>query len=357
MQHAHIKKKKFCMRKAVLIFPLFLSSVLLFAGDEESVQEYSSLEKCVPFDADLFRKDVRAFHTNLEFLWWMVQEGGLQYATKQTSVSPSNTEIGAQGKYKRGEYDWHPGFRITYGFFNAPKYWDAFIVYTWFYSSGRDTSHNPPKPGRFLNGTWNQGIESPIKAKSFLWLHYHLGELKVARVFIPNPHLRLKLFGGLNAGWLDQDWRVFYKNQLSESTRIINQWKYWGIGPRIGVHFDWYWIMDFYLTGKIALGGLLGKYHNRAFEKVLPSKLALLNTSYEDYRFAYNTQFIIGYSWQKSFCRARVEAFAGYEMNHWFNLQEVYRSTLGNNDSAHEPRINTGQLTLHGLTLRFEAYF
>ncbi len=329
------------------IIAVFLGACILLSAEEN----FQKTSPRLPFDADLFQKDLKASHTDLEFLWWTIQEGSLIYGTKQNTAPTRNAYAGANGKYKRAEFDWAPGFRLTYGFFNAPKYWDAFIRYTWFYSSGNDHFSD-----KFLNAAWSSTLDDLNNAKSAIWLHHHLGDLLVARVFIPNPHLRMRTFGGISGGWIDQKWIVHYSNGL-QNEKIDNQWRYWGVGPKLGLVFDWYWFWDFYLSGKVAWGGLLGKYQNRAKQKDLSNQTFLQDTSYEDYRYAYHVQFILGYSWQKAFAQSRVELFAGYEINHWWNLQEVYYSTKDAMLSGSEPRINSGGLTFHGLTMRMTLNF
>jgi hypothetical protein len=61
---------------------------------------------------------------------------------------------------------------------------------------------------------------------------------------------------------------------------------------------------------------------------------------------------LIGPSWQKNFTCNRIEIFAGYEMNLWFNLQEIYRSTSGVPSAEKQTWQTTNALVLQGLTTR-----
>jgi hypothetical protein len=78
---------------------------------------------------------------------------------------------------------------------------------------------------------------------------------------------------------------------------------------------------------------------------------------YNDYRTAFTMQFLLGPSYQKSFTSWRIDIFAGYEISFWSNLQEVFRSTSGPADQAKETWINTGLVSLHGLTTRATINF
>ena len=66
---------------------------------------------------------------------------------------------------------------------------------------------------------------------------------------------------------------------------------------------------------------------------------------------------IIGPSWQKNLPKNRIELFAGFEMNLWINLQEVYRSTSSTAMGAKETWINSSTLALYGLTTRLTVDF
>lgn len=334
-------------------FFLICASTLAFA-DEYFYEDY----QYQPYDADLFRRDVQVFSGHVSFLFWRVQEGGLDYALKMEHDSPPGI-VYAQGKYHRATFDGEPGFRLALGFFRAPNYWELWTQYTRLTGRGEDSVSAPHHADRFLLGTWPQVTVGPLsRATSNIHLNYNVGDFLVDRFINPNPHLRARFIGGATVAWLDQNWVIRYFNEETVTTQIQNRWEYIGGGLRFGSSFDWYtggW--DLYLTGQTTLAYLLGSYHNISHQTTVISDLRIRDAHYFDIRSAFAIQAMFGLSWQKNFCSNRVEAFAGYELNTWFNLAEVYRSTGGGISEAKETLINSSLLTLQGLTARVSVDF
>lgn len=318
-----------------------------------------------PYDADLFKRDIEVFSVHSEFLYWRVQEGALDYALKMRHEAWGPTPSFAQGKLEKATFNGDPGLRIAASYFRASRYWEVWGQYTRLTATGSDSSSKPTPTEQFLTGTWPQITTAPLSgAESHIHLNYNTGELLIDRFFNPNPHLRLRLLGGALIVWMQQDWKIHYLDAVPRITRIRNRWEYVGGGLRIGTALDWFWGHDIYVSGLASTGIVMGSYRNRAEQKTAFQPTASDNTSipirdldFRDARSAFTVQMIFGPSWQKNFAKNRVEVFAGYELNSWFNVQEVYRSTSGDASSAKETWINNGLLTLQGLTARLTVDF
>lgn len=332
---------------------------------------YTATPAPVPYDADLFSKDKKGPFFNVEFLYWLVNEGGLDYAVKMDQPAWSTEQqTCAIGNYQNGKFDWSPGIRVSVGYFNAPHYWDMFAQYTYLPSSGRNHTHAPEKNEEFLNGTWIQpdvDTNSPpfplLSASSHLDFTYHLLDLLCSRRFNPNEHLRINLFGGITSGLLYQKWKIDYKDTADQYSHIRHQWRFEGIGARIGLKVDWFLGWDLYLTGITSTAILSGWYKNSAFQKTSAliananSHRPIRDTQFHDSRLAYQLQLLTGISWQKAFDKVRAEIFAGYEWNGWANLHEVYHSTLAAPTGAKETWVDQSPLSLQGLTTRIGFSF
>ncbi|HSX14038.1 MAG TPA: Lpg1974 family pore-forming outer membrane protein [Chlamydiales bacterium] len=332
------------------IFLVFVCATALLSSDE-----YDCFYEAPPYDADLFRRDEQVFSGHLSFLYWRVEEGGLDYALKmQHAPAPG---IGyAQGEYERATFDGDPGFRAALGFFRALHYWEIWFQYTRMTSRGEDTVYAPRDPARFLVGTWPE--DGPLsRATSHIHLNYNVGDFLADRFVNPNPHLRARFLGGATIAWINQNWMVRYYQDDTVSSQIQNRWKYIAGGLRIGSSFDWFCGYDLYLSGGVTFATLLGSYHNIARQTVHALDLPIRDAHYFDIRPTFAIQAMFGLSWQKNFCANRVEAFAGYEINTWFNLAESYRSTPGSAMSAKETIINSALLCLQGLTARVSVDF
>jgi hypothetical protein len=324
------------------------------------------VQQCSEEEPDLFKQNDQIYSGSVEFLYWTVAEGALDYAIKMQRPAWSDTSPSyAQGQFATAGYGPDPGVRLGFHYFRAPHYWELKWQYTRMTSNGHDSIEKPAESNEFLTGTWPQ--ISPLsltQATSHIHLNYNVFDMLIDRVFFPNPHLRLRLVGGAIITWMNQDWKVRYFDAIANTTTIRNRWSFAGGGLKLGSVFDWYLTWDLYMTGTANFGVLIGDYTNKAKQTttvaLLPqdnTDIPVRNATYNDIRSAFTSQLMLGPSWQKNFCNSRVEVFAGFEMNIWFNLQEIYRSTSGIPSAAKETWLNSGMLAFYGLTTRVTADF
>jgi hypothetical protein len=356
-----MKCKEFSL---ALLSSLFATSTLLSAQANTTTSPDDTTT--VPLALNFYKTTTEVVSAHGEFLYWTVRESNLDYALRMNGPAWGPTESFAQGSYKTTKFNWTPGLRVALSYYNAPKYWELKTEYTWLNPHGSDTAYKPNEDDEFLVGTWPQIFTDPMrKARSNIHFNYNAADLQATRVFHPNPHFRFRLIGGIAGTWMKQDWNIKYFDTMHNQTRIKNKWDYWGAGVRGGISMDWY--LDFasmYLTGKATTAVLLGRYHNHSLQTTTFSpngkhnpSIPLRNAYYEDTRVAYNVQVLLGPSWQKNTHKYRFEVFAGYEINAWFNVQEVFRSTANSPSLAKETLINTGSLSLDGLTARVTIDF
>jgi hypothetical protein len=323
----------------------------------------SAAEECEP-DPDLFKKDAQIYSGHLEFLYWSAAAGDLDYAIqmKTPAWGPSNSY--AQGSYQTATYNIDPGFRLGMHYFRAPHYWEVRWHYTRMTNRGINRTR-PRTDDEFVTGTWPQVSPNPLaRAKSEIHLNYNVFDMLIDRVFIPNPHLRLRVIGGVFAAWINQDWNIHYVDTQHFKTAIRNRWSFIGAGLKTGAMFDWYWTGELYMTAAGNFGLAMGSYTNRSKQTTnyqpTPNdntSVPIRNGSYSDARPTVTAQMLLGPSWQKNLPHNRIELFAGFEMNMWMNLQEVYRSTAGGPSAAKETWINSSMLALYGLTTRLTVDF
>lgn len=317
-----------------------------------------------PYDYDLFHKDVEVWFISGEFLYWTVNEGALDYAQKMNQPVWGPSTSYASGKVQSASFDLDPGFRCAVGYFNAPKYWEVRAQYTHLISRGKNRAEPPTGSNEFLTGTWPQITSNALThAHSKTFFNYNLFHLLIDRVFVTNPHLRLRLMAGLVAPWIEQDWKMQYFDE-SGNTTIRNRWHFVGAGLTAGFSGDWYWGNHIYMTGKTSFAVYMGRYRNQAKQTTTfqPTgddnpELPVRNSDLIDTRPAFQVQFVFGPSWQQNFGCNRVELFAGYELNTWTNLQEIRRSSGGSGLSAKETWMSTSMLALQGLTTRLTVDF
>ncbi len=315
-------------------------------------------------EEDLFRREKEVISPSLEFLYWSLEESDLDFAVKMNRAAWGASPTHATGALEEAETGFRPGFRAALSYFRATRYWEIKTAYTFYYHNKRKIENKPDASDLFLVSSWPTNLLSPIDhAESTLRFHYHLADFLVARVFIPNPHLRLRLAGGLTGALFSQRWQTNYFD-TNNSTDVKNRWRFIGAGMRMGVVMDWFWTSDIYLLGGFSLASLLGRYHNLSKIETTANPGGLNNPDVpfqdinkKDLRLANQIQFFLGPSWEKSWTSLRAEVFAGYELNSWWNLQEIYRSLAGSADQAKQIFTNTSMLSLHGLSARITLDF
>ncbi len=348
-------------------------SVGPLAAEEETQaqpKEMVNKKEPPPFDADLFRRDAQVYTINVEALYWMVAEGGLEYSIAMQNPGWGAPDVPtapgfAQGNFNSARYSWEPGFRIGVSYFRAPRYWEMKVDYTRLSASGNDRAHKPPRANVFLNPTWPTTLMDSLRgAKSYIHLNYNVFDLLVDRFFNPNPHLRLRLVGGMSVAWMNQNWQISYFDAVNHGTLIRNKWRYVGAGLKTGTMIDWYWGGNIYVTGSGIIGAFMGGYWNKSVQTVNFQPAPFLNpkTPIRNFRFfdphpAFTMQVLFGPSWQKNYCNNRVEIFAGYELNIWANLQEIYHSLGAPANQFQESWINSSLIALQGLTVRATVDF
>lgn len=349
-----------------------LFSALAFSIPTYSMQKITDglpsapCEECIPPSPDLFRACVPVYTSHLEFLYWTIAEGSLNYALKMrhpawSEVTPSY----AQGRFESGTFGLDPGFRVGLQYFRAPHYWELKLEYTRLTCRGDDHAFKPGATNEYLTGTWPQIIPFPLtRATSHLHFNYNTVDLMADRVFFPNPHLKLRVIGAMTAAWMDQQWVIHYYDTASNNTKIGNRWGFIGGGLKTGSLIDWYWTGNLYMTGMGAFSVYLGKYTNHSIQTTnyQPDPTAnpaipVRDTSYQDVRPTFSVQMVLGPSWQKNYTKARIEIFAGFETNLWFNLQEIYRSTANPAALDKQTWVESSVMALYGLTTRLTIDF
>lgn len=322
----------------------------------------------VSYDTDLFRENNRVEFINLEFLYWTVSESAMDYALQMKRPAWGTPTEGV-GHYKVIDFGWNPGFRGSVGYFNAHHFWDVYAQYTYFKGTGQDETHAPVDEGRFLNGTWPQPSfteEVPLaKARSSVDFTLNVVDAIATRRFFPNPHFRLRLFGGPSAAWLRQNWEIDYRDIDDEKSHLHNHWRFTGGGLKAGMFLDWFMGKGgFYLTSCFSGAVYAGSYHNVSKQRSSFSNdgefntaLPLRNVHYHDTRLVTTFQLLAGPSWQMAFGKYRTELFAGYELNFWGNLHEVYRTTTSAPTQAKQTIMSNSMVSIQGLTVRWNLDF
>jgi hypothetical protein len=296
-----------------------------------------------------------------------------------TLPASSQTQKGAFGKLKHAHFDWEPGFRANASYRFEPDFWDLEAEYTWYRTDGSSRISTPTD--KTINGTYPQDFSffadiSLFKAKSHISLRYQTGDLLLGRRFLATDHLILHLQTGLTGAWFKQRWRFVYQNDGGSPAFVgtfpvkdlyHNNWSFNGAGLKAKGNGDWFIAKGWSLKSEIGAAILYGRYRNRLSEKVITTVPGVINhtdinTRERDHRFVETLQLALGPSWSTMREKGGLRIFALYELNAWFNVQQVNRSDLiqvfpDQQLRSKESRHSNGVLGLHGLTLGAEFDF
>ena len=318
----------------------------------------------VSYDTDLFKEGKRVEFINLEFLYWTMSESAMDYALKMKNPARAAPTEGV-GHYKVIDFGWNPGFRGNVGYFNAHHYWDVYAQYTYFKCTGHDHAKAPEQSGLFLNGTWPQpsfgsGVDVPLaNAHSSVDFSLQQADAIASRRFFPNPHFRMRLFGGGTVAWLRQNWEIDYKDTAGQTSHLHSHWRFTGAGVKAGLFLDWFMGKGgYYLTTCFSGAVYSGSYHNVSKQRTsLNAALPLRNVHYHDTRLVPTFQLLAGPSWQMAYDTVRTEIFIGYELNFWANVHEVYRTSSGTPQAAKQTTMSNSMISIQGLTFRWNLDF
>lgn len=315
-----------------------------------------------PYDYDLFSKDRETEYLDLEGMFYKLlnnQAVGARSLSPTQAPDPKTSE-----KILDLDWDWRPAFRVTVGYFNAPKYWEVMGQYTWFQDRASlaehvdTTSDNYLRVGCYLPNEFTLAAQPVTDISASARLYYNDLSTLVTRNFYPNPHLRLRVVGGLTSVWTHQTTELTNTFYSTPNQLICNfDAKYWGVGFRMGTGADWYWGKDFYLTGKVFWSIVTGRWNTNT--KISGSDGTLYYEPSDDgYQACQNFTFIFGPSYQKSYDKFRWELFLGYEFNNWLNMLNMYNYQAQTySQSWSYPQQFNQDLTLTGVNLRLTLDF
>src|SRR5262249_8556697 len=136
-------------------------------------------------------------------------------------------------------WDWRSAFRVGGGVqFNGG--WEAAFYYGYLHDATRGGVQAPDGGVLFATlthpGTVDQ-VASALAATSF---NYNVYDLELARSFNPTDTFSLRLFGGLRAAHIDQNFNALYDGVTANQDFVSSRVRFDGVGARIGGEGNWH---------------------------------------------------------------------------------------------------------------------
>ena len=297
---------------------------------------------------------------------WTAEAGNLDYAIRNFPV-PQGTAVGQLGEVEEAKYGWNPGFRVALGHRFRPDFWELEAAYTYMNVDGSERERAPGAANRVIAPTLpSVSIQNTISASSKVNLHYNVFDLALARSFLPSKRLIIRPQVGLTGAWIDRDFDVTYSGNGFPANKVKNRlaYEFSGGGMRVGLDADWYLGGGFSIFSKASLAAILGYYKNTTETSTNNAQSGnpptdIEDSRYDDNRIATHIQVQLGPSYGTMWNDMGILFFAGYELNAWYNVEEVRTATTLNASSNASRRtlINDSTLGLHGFVGKIQVNF
>lgn len=329
---------------------------------------------------------------NLEFLYWKLDETGLDYAVhkKQGELAYQNLNPGADQRPQDGllgevhqiDFEWSPGFRVGFGH-RFENLWELSGVYTFYYTDGSDHVNVKNSNFQFIDAAIHDpageaitpaginafiGVLIGAKARGQFW--YHIGDIELATEFSLPRMISLRFCVGPSIAFIQQKFHATYFDNDSPSfspsqfSFYTFDWKFKGAGVKLGMDSHWNFYKEFNLLFGGAFSSIYGSYTNIFKSHIrgnpdLPTTTfsgPLNNATFKNGRVIYGTRLLGGIEWNKAFAKWNLDLFAKYELNTWFNLTDQYRTDISTQDTsgfeqAILRQLQTPPLNLQGITV------
>jgi len=298
-----------------------------------------------------------------DFIYWKVQEDGLDHAQKGVGVTTN--PVTSKGKVYEPDFSFEPGFRVGLGLNLAHDGWDLLLRYTWINTHVIDTASVDPALER-LEPLWTHASESLFlgglqQARSDWDLHTSVLDFEWGRNYYISRFLTLRPFFGLKGFWLNQDYLLDYTGFLDPARTTFGESKVhsgqdsWGFGIRFGTQTAWYFSHHWSVYADLALTAAWTKFDLERRDRVL---IAATNTDaevvhldYDRYAMTPIMELGIGLRWEMWFNDDSYHALiqAGWEEQLWWGFNRLYRIDV--------PYAVGGNLQYQGLTMKFQFDF
>ncbi len=300
---------------------------------------------------------------NIEFLWWVAKPDGLYYAQSgythiPTTAIPPTGVPDFNGHLEKVTPNWTPGFRIGLGGNMEYDEWDIFLNWTWFKSTGRDSSHG------FLLVLWGHpDIDTPTSSANgalSATAKYHLQldtvDLEMGRSFWVGKYFSLRPFICARGAWIHQNFGAKYHLATTPMThsKFIAHSIFEGGGVRAGFDARFSLLGGWSFYGLASASMLYGHYD--CFYRGKWESKTIATTHDGFHRAASSGQLALGVRWDTYVHRDRYHfgLYAGWEQNIWFGLNKM-NHWIGKYIDGNLQQM-TGNLNLQGGTfgVRFD---
>lgn len=338
---------------------------------------YSTPDDKAPtnFKADYPFSQDQGWYTEESYLLFKPTMGNMWYGNrnsfKQIDANSSENRI----KVENPEYDWSSGVRIGIGRY-LPNHdgWDTSLTATYFYSNLDDKTKVNPNHQEGFNSSYIFNNSDISQSGAFGWrLNYWTVDFAIGRLFQMSSRIVFHPYLGLRGSWQYQHASTKAVQNLapSQSETVHKVLKasidndFWGVGPRFGTHFIYYFENRFSFLANLSASLLVGgqKLKNNQGVNSLSSLTgpATRNTHSHDNLNVIRTNLegMVGLGWEKWMRNrtVRIAPSVCLEGSLWFAMNQLYNiyPTASQFDNVESRR--QGNLGLMGVSFNLQVDF
>ncbi len=268
-----------------------------------------------------------------DFIWWRVQEDGLEYAFTGAGNGLVST---SKGKLYHPEFKYEPGFKVGAGLKFRHDGWDLYAQYTWLHTRGSSSVAPDADDDSLLtsnifvpiDGTLNTSL---LASASSSWkVQLNVLDIELGRDFWISKWLTLRPYTGMKFSWNNQRFNATYDGFtpapiLGDDLGLKMKLNQFGVGVRSGLDTAWYMWKHWSIFGEFAATGLLNYFDSHRTDTDTTADIVVNNVKKKsNHRVTAVLEWALGLryetTWHQDDYMFTIQA--GWEEQIWFNQNQ-----------------------------------
>jgi len=281
-----------------------------------------------------------------EFLVLRARRAAFDYA-----IPGDTSGLVPVGPIRNLNYELQTGLRAELGHRFGHSGWEAFFTYSYYHTAAGDSLTAPPGQVVFPTLTKPGLTNTATFASAAAGLDFNTYDLALGKRFTLDPHLAVRLYGGVRFAAIQQSFDAFYEGLDARSAAVNLNSKFQGFGPVFGGEAVWAGYKGFHLYARASGGLLTGQSDNPYLESNSAGNTLYASTANDIRKVVPVASVGLGAGWQYRTVSVRV----GYEITNYFNVIDQPRFT----DDVGLGKITTrsSDLSLEGLVVQLGLAF
>lgn len=316
--------------------------------------------------------------TEESYLLMKPYAGNMMYGNKNTFEQTEDFTYNNKIKVQEPEFEWSSGVRVAVGRY-LPNHdlWDIGFTTTFYYSDTSDKTKANAANNVGFNPSFFASLTTLQDSGKFDWkLNYWTLDLMVGRLFdmtettVFHPYFGLR--GSLQyqhahaSAFLFKDSGDGIQSNLNTRSGVDND--FWGVGPRVGTAFIYYFENHFSFLANISASLLVGAQH---LKQKVKENLTTIRDGDVSYRFQTlkthdslevirsNVEASVGLGWERWLKNntVRVAPSLNFEGALWFAMNQLSNFYPSGSSNTNVQKRRHGNLGLMGVSFNLQVDF